>query len=205
VLVFHALHSNFDDDILSSWWAMMTEVLQKHRRGSAKLILLGDANAKLGSVQSPWVGRWKPVQQSLGGTLFHQLMRAHNVFAANTFDVCSTGEESATWFFEEGRGNRIDYVGVDASIPYSAVSTEVLSSFDMLSPARDHLPVLANIMFSATGGEVYTRRRSPGCDSEKFNDPIAVAAFINDLEQVRAPAHDLSSSTKVTVVVESVR
>ena len=71
------------------------------------MFILADSNAKLGSVQSPFVGGHQADQESLAGELLHELLADMDLAVPATF--ASSGE-GWTWQSNSGRRHRIDYV-----------------------------------------------------------------------------------------------
>ena len=73
---------------------------------SAELVVLLDANGRIGSILSPAVGESEPQEEDAGGELLHDFLCKCELAAANTFD----GTGLRTWVSTRGQEARIGYV-----------------------------------------------------------------------------------------------
>eukprot|EP00439_Symbiodinium_sp_Y106_P037131 s896_g4.t1 len=97
-----------------AFWAARTHELQRRPDGSA-IVLLVDANSRLGSTVTEAVGSRDAELEGEAGALFHEFLLGIGCFVPATFASFHSGS-SWTWtapaaFGEVGR-RRIDYVGV---------------------------------------------------------------------------------------------
>ncbi len=74
----------------SGWWAQTAATLRQDRPPGCSLLLLADADAKLGSVTSPLVSEHQEDQQSPTGELLHELSAEQDLAIPATF--ASRGE-----------------------------------------------------------------------------------------------------------------
>ena len=77
------------------------------RPAGAPLFVFADTNAKIGSVQSAYVGGHEPDAETPAGEHLHQMLADLDLAAPATF--ASEGE-GWTWQSNSGRRHRIDFV-----------------------------------------------------------------------------------------------
>ena len=97
---------------------------------STAVVLLLDANGRLGSEVSEAVSGLWPESEHPPGALLHSFMLRYGLCAQSTDPACHEGP-SATWTSPSGVCHRLDYVVVPESWR-AAVNTCVLSSFESL-------------------------------------------------------------------------
>ena len=81
----------------------------KQRVNQNQIIILMDANTKLGRQTSPSVGNLEPDETNQAGTALHDMLLTHGLSAVNTFPHIHQGR-SHTWENNQGHKSRIDYV-----------------------------------------------------------------------------------------------
>ena len=110
VVVAHALHSGAAAADRDAWWSDLARRLA----GQPDVVLLVDANARLGSSVSSFVGGGGFCQQEgVGGGLFHRTSAELDLCVPATF--CPADTSAFTWVANGGATHRIDYVAVPRS------------------------------------------------------------------------------------------
>ncbi len=71
---FHGQDVAFGVDAAAEWWAQTAATPRQRMPPECPIFLLADANAKLGSVPSPFVGEHQADPQSAAGELLHELL-----------------------------------------------------------------------------------------------------------------------------------
>ncbi len=89
------------------WWVSTAATLRQLRPAGCRLFILADTTAKVGSIQTPFVGGHQADQETTAGELLHELMAEQDLAIPATF--ASTGE-GWMWQSNSGRRHRIDYV-----------------------------------------------------------------------------------------------
>ena len=103
----YAPHSGVDVAIRSLWW----EDLSRRLAGQPDVVLLVDADARLGSSVSAAVGSGGMCQQEdLSGAMFHRTLVELGLCVPATFGPLD--ESAFTWVANGGASHRIDYVAV---------------------------------------------------------------------------------------------
>ena len=107
LVVAHAPHSGVDVAVRSLWW----EDLSRRLAGQPDVVLLVDADARLGSSVSAAVGSGGMCQQEdLSGAMFHRTLVELGLCVPATFGPLD--ESAFTWVANGGASHRIDYVAV---------------------------------------------------------------------------------------------
>ena len=124
----------------AAFWNACTHGLSRRPKNS-DVVVLADANARLGSLLSPQVSDLDPEAENLAGTSFHQFLADNDLWVPSTFASCHTGP-SATWTSPSGHQHRLDYVAVPLAWPPDAVLSRVQIDFEALQAHPDHVPVV---------------------------------------------------------------
>ena len=141
VAVLHVPHTACETDSAESLWRRF-EAGMGHLLRSTAVVLLLDANGRLGSEVSEAVSGLWPESENPPGALLHSFMLRYGLCAPSTDPACHEGP-SVTWTSPSGVGHRLDFIIVPESWR-AAVNTRVLSSFESLQCRDDHFPVLAH-------------------------------------------------------------
>ena len=148
----HAPHNEDQLEINSFFWELAARKinLAKQRRPYAFLILFIDANARVGSVESPFLGLYGGDVENQNGEFFRIMLETTGLDAVNTFMQYET-----TWTSTYGTVARIDYVCINRHQDSAIVSSGVTSAVDhTLAGHEDHRVLVAQICTSvqkATG------------------------------------------------------
>ena len=147
----HAPHTpvSGDTEAAEAFWRVLQQVLRR-APGHVPVILMVDANGRLGDIQSSSVGNCDQEGETAAGGVFHSFLQDHDLCAANTFSHCHSGS-SHTWISSQGQGRRIDYIGLPTQWLHG-VCTRVVHGLELLQSRDDHLPVLATCRVVKTVG-----------------------------------------------------
>ena len=90
----HAPHLAAPHDAKAGFWDLLTTAVNAAaaRSPNAKIVVLLDANARVGSVAGPGLGGAQPDEENSNGELFRAFLEATSLAAANTYF-----EAGATW------------------------------------------------------------------------------------------------------------
>ena len=179
LLTAHAPHTSAGGrgcEAESFWQAASAAV--RNIPGVEALIVMADANAHLGALESPSVGGRAPDAENEAGAAFHCFLQEHDLAAANTFEHCHSGPDH-TWCSVHGSSRRLDYVAIPVGW-LTGVRTKVLPRFELLQCRDDHLPLQADCTLYRllqTGSF-----RSPSCRfsmrPDVARDPAEAEAFV---------------------------
>ena len=176
VLVFHAHHdgkaASLKERLWEPVWTTSHDLRNKHPE--AKLLMLVDANGRVGSVPSRAVGMCESVKENDGGSRLRAYCENFGLALTNTFT-----NAGHTWTSPHGPQHRIDYVACepngDGSIPRSWVDGSIDLS---LNAYEDHRVVISKLTCTP-GIEVPDDHRASSFKPNKLNfgDPRRVDEF----------------------------
>ena len=106
VMVAHAPVEQQPRNVRENWWNECLESLMTARVDFSSLVVLIDANARLGSLHSQHIGTFFREPQNGNGELLHRFMKDTDLPAASTF--CE--KSGPTWRSSKGTQHRIDHV-----------------------------------------------------------------------------------------------
>ncbi|CAE7848430.1 unnamed protein product [Symbiodinium sp. KB8] len=124
----------------AAFWFSCKKVLSRCSR-DAEVILLADANARVGGLTSDSVGPHGAEEESKTAPEFHQFLAETSLQLPSTFAGCHQGI-CHTWTSPMGIRHRIDYIAVPFSWPLSCVQTHVWDTFEALQLRDDHFPLV---------------------------------------------------------------
>ena len=117
-------------------------------------LLLGDFNARDGSIAADCFGRHAPVTENRNGKRMRELLTENNMVALNTFFP----GDPYTWTKVPGRHARLDYICASSELLAATRWAGVRKDIDVrVGSAEDHWPVVADVHLSI--GEPRENRR----------------------------------------------
>ena len=141
--VWHAPHSMRPSNERVLWWQETEQILRSLVKPDDEVILMLDANARVGSCQGPAVGLVGAEKESHNGTLLREFLEAWRLTLPATSPVHAG--QHWTWTSPHGTHARIDYVAVPQDWAPSVVSSSVLVDIEHAQLRDDHLPVLVTL------------------------------------------------------------
>ena len=133
----HAPHSGNSPSSIQAWWRRLQGVIPKDAKG--RLLLLVDANARLGSVTSTGIDAHAGEEECPAGECLRELADKFQLWIpATCFDRTGRRDPSAsepTWVSPHGTLHRVDYIGVPLAWNTGNVTPWVHGD---LLPARQH-------------------------------------------------------------------
>ncbi|CAE7337947.1 CFDP2 [Symbiodinium sp. CCMP2592] len=150
VLVVHAPSDPQDEHgILHAFWAARTQDLGRLPK-DVPILLLADANSRLGSLESEAVGSHHAETETPAAAHFHSFLLRNGLWLPATFPEAHNGA-SWTWQSPHGDQHRIDYVGIPQSWARFVCRSRVWHTFEALQRRCDHLPVILECTFAREG------------------------------------------------------
>ena len=121
-------------------YQLIHKVLQSRSQPNRDLFLIGDFNARLGSILSPSVNSHAPETQCHNGHLFHALLQTFQLAAPSTFPI-HTGP-THTWRHPATlHTTRIDYICIPTKFLESVTLSTSLPHDLVATTKEDHSPV----------------------------------------------------------------
>ena len=132
-------------DLVQKWWDALFQAIPSALR-EWPTILLCDANARLGSIESHAVGTHQAEDENEAGAIFHQWLHDTQMVVPQTMPDCHTGDGS-TWQHPTGATARIDFIAISRDLHSPSVRTK-LADVDVALQRVDHLAVQIDIPIS---------------------------------------------------------
>ena len=167
-----------DTSAATAYWETLSAALSRAlaRAHDAYVVILADANARVGSVRALEIGPCEPEIENLAGELFRQFLASHAMYAANT--LCDAGH---TWTGTRGHVSRIDYVMLSEGLYHVMSGSRVADEIDLSTAVRDdHRVITAKVDLTRVTGLPLMARQVTArfeIDNGRVNDPFAAEAF----------------------------
>jgi hypothetical protein len=147
-----------------------------------EILLLVDANSRVGSIASPVIGPLGIETENDAGMLFRVFLETNQIFASSTFHCSGT-----TWCGSRGHRRRIDYIGCSENLHNAIQGACTDASVDLAPGSRqDHTLVIAEADISKLGVVEPPRKvRRFSINKTMLNDYYAVNQFQNLMWQFR--------------------
>ena len=129
-----------------------------------------DANRRVGSVQSEYVGSQGPAEEvDDNGNKLHMLAATLRMKLVNTFHGASD-DHTYAYYTADGvlLRRRIDYIGMVQGSASLVTKCRVDRDFEKLSSKLDHQPVIATVKGKITGSHV--KHPKAALDKRKLKD-----------------------------------
>ena len=107
------------------------------------MIVLADANARVGSEVSQCIGPFGAEPENIAGECFHAWLHEHSLFVPQTDDAFHHGCHT-TWQHSSGGEARLDYIAIDQALRNSAIKT-CLADVDLTIQKPDHMPIVIDL------------------------------------------------------------
>eukprot|EP00438_Fugacium_kawagutii_P035625 Skav226839 [mRNA] locus=scaffold1741:218094:224051:+ [translate_table: standard] len=177
-VVIYAPQSGRAANDIVAWWQSLKGVLQQcPNRGH--VLLMGDCNAKIGSLTTAAIGDLMPDVEDLAGECFRSLCDTCGLFVPSTFVDWHRG---SSWTYAGPRGarSRLDYFAVDSRLADHVVATCPCEDLDLLHTHRDHRPLLLTLAWSFTPADTALFKRKALYDrarARSASPSVAVELF----------------------------
>ena len=110
------------------------------------LVILTDANSRLGSSVSLAVGSHAAETETVAGALFHEFVLRHHLCLPSTFEGQHVGD-SWTWSSPRGIKHRIDYVAIPQEWQNFVQQSYTWEDFEAMQKRYDHIPACLHCRF----------------------------------------------------------
>ena len=176
--------ANHPIEEIIQFWRDRAQELQ-HRPQGTEVLLLTDANAKVGDLQTDSVGPHNAELENASGEHFHAFLLNTELFLPSTFSDFHTGP-GATWFSSQAQvAYRLDYIGIPDHWRGLSLHSEVLSRFESLQLREDHRPVYLRVSFTRLlRQDAYHIRTRKAIRPDPPADQHEAAARIDKLTQL---------------------
>ncbi|CAE7029541.1 unnamed protein product, partial [Symbiodinium sp. CCMP2456] len=183
ILVAHAPADSQDNGgVVRAFWGERAKELRRIPADSPLLILM-DANGRLGNLESSTVGPQGAELENPAGTALHEFLLAHRLYLPSTFPEIHHGD-SWTWQYVPGTEHRIDYVAASEQWRQVTQDTYVWYDIETLQKKCDHLPVVWSCEFARTIGQSHPTFRRSACRPNHLDPHLDCKAFQQGVEDL---------------------
>ena len=175
ITVAYAPHSGYEDAERDSYWAELEAIEAKKKKSERNLrVLLTDANGEISRGDKGNLSKWRRYvgkstrckQATKGnGIALRNLLRKHDLFAANTFNQTAAGNKTNATFELNGKldSKQLDYIGI--SLNHKTLTISIINKMSIkANPTKEwqHNMVIANLGIKWASN--YTQWRSNRAD-----------------------------------------
>jgi hypothetical protein len=177
------------------FWEQLTAMTERMKRKWTNItLLLGiDANARVGSVRSQYIGTARPDRENANGTSFRHFLEATHIYAYNTYV-----DAGRTWVSPKGgKEARIDYVGSSKPPLIAQNQPRVISGIELATSGREDHRVVASdvtIMFMPPSHPASGSRFA--IDLGNVGDPARARIFQDKMWAYMPPPHVVNDVDK---------
>lgn len=168
-VVCYAPQAGRDAAVINEWWDDLHSTLSS-APSDAPFILLGDFNAKIGSVNESGIGPLAPDFENLAGGRLREICDHFNFIVPATWEDWHVGDH-ATFSGVRGGDSRVDFVVISGPLQNNIEDSFVDMTTDLMNGDVDHKPVGLKMMFRYTkckdGG--FRRKRKYDRDAARKN------------------------------------
>jgi hypothetical protein len=195
VISYHAPPPNHTNQYINDFWDEFEEQVLKARVPNRKVILMGDANAQLGSNVSNAVINHHTQDEDLAGERLHSLALQLDLVIPSTFATHYGEGDGTTLASNRGDTKRVDYIAVPSSWTNRALIAETVPDFDLGNTVQDHVPaVLYATPDNDEGFELKVHRGTKYC-IKKMAQPAQADMFKTRLKALPPARGDDLRST----------
>ena len=144
VITCYMPQAGLSQDEKQTWWNRLSQVISECPN-RFPLLIMGDMNAKIGSVHDLHIGSLHADLEDDNGEMFRSLCNTQKLTAVcNTHEVFHSG---TGWTFHDHRGSvsRLDYIAVSETILPGVVTTWVDQDMETMGGDHDHRPVMMHM------------------------------------------------------------
>ena len=134
IVAIYAPQSSLPADTIDDWWSELSGRLQA--RGRKDTIVLGDCNAKVGSIESGEIGPVGWVIEDRAGTHLRHLAADRSLILPSTFEQWHKGP-TATFHGPAGGATRLDYIAVPRDWQ-AGIRSSAVAEVDLMNGLYDH-------------------------------------------------------------------
>ena len=169
------------------WWSELTDRFRARKSAALPLILLIDANGRLGAHESASVGAAGAEPENFNGRHLHELLRDLQLCLPSTFDAVADPPHS-TWVSPRGTTSRIDFVAVPRVWLPGVRRAWVAGEMVVGAVQHDHAVVAVQLELAGQARCQPRQWRARASDRSALRDPEVRSLFVQRVQSVPQPA-----------------
>lgn len=139
IVVIYAPQAGRSHSDVADWWHNLDKILQR-RPNVGPVMMLGDANAHVGSITSPAIGDLSPDFEDAAGEGLRHICDKHGLLLPATHAAYHSGS-SATFVGPWKVHSRVDYIAVPIDWEPGIESSVTCPQLDLLTDGEDHVAI----------------------------------------------------------------
>ena len=195
----HAPHRGYDEATIRHWWRETELILHRESRGRL-LIIGGDCNAALGSVESDNVSHAEEEQEDFAGSCLHELLHKCCIWAPATWTRCQQGPGWTYVQRRNGATSRPDFVLLPQSWQMGSVVAWTEPAITAANMVIDHVATLVDVHVQLRCGAGNTREVAQRIDVSALVHPDNRATLEGILAKAPRPSWEVSAHTHTAQV-----
>ena len=128
------------------------------------MVTLIDANARVGTVESKWIGSHGAEFENSNGELFHDFVAKQRQIVPSTWPQWHSGPHH-TWTDNRRKKHRIDYIAVPSEWQQGEMHSEGNVEIDLANKKDDHKVISLSV--ELTFEQVHSERKARGIKYDK--------------------------------------
>ena len=185
-MCFHAPGYERDPDDCKTWWTKFKHTVERQRKCNSQLVLIGDANARIGQYESNAVGTCGAEAENEAGECFHDVIQSLELWLPATFEETLTGVEHTTWVTPSGvPSGRIDFIAIPQTWRRIHCRARTEPDIDLTFGRVDHVAISVCLKGCPPENQCVARRRKAVCDPRTIKNPDALKFFVKYLSSTK--------------------
>ena len=180
VVAAHAPHTGHTDDSVKEWRIHVGKLVPPRYNDWPRLLLC-DANARVGSVVTPYIGGHQPETETPKSEFFRSFLGDQGLWLPCTFDSCQHGP-GGTWLHTNGTWLRGDFIGIPVQWNFTHCKAFVSDVIDVATLKEDHRAAIVQLEGACPSGS-YQHATSP----LKLHDDQNSLIDATDFLQIQRP------------------
>lgn len=188
VVAGHAPHTGHTDEEVKHWWVQLGRQIPSKYNDWPR-ILLCDANARVGSVATSFLGEFQAETETSKSEFFRTFLQDQGLWLPATF-AKTQRSEGGTWRHPNGTWLRGDYIGLPVQWAFDECSAFIDEQIDVSTVKEDHRTAVVTFAGPSPIFKARSGRRSP-----TFTDSTLADFDPTVFAQVRRPALEVDVHT----------
>ncbi|CAE7265178.1 unnamed protein product, partial [Symbiodinium sp. CCMP2456] len=200
LIVAHAPHRAHTSTEKQDWWKRFSHLCHSYA-GNGQVVLMIDANCRIGSETSQAVGPHQPDIEDESGYWFRRVLEDMGMWLPSTFEHCMVGDGGTLRQKRSGSLDRSDYIGIPAAWYDSTCHAMVEPQISAGHVGIDHIAVVLDVSLLISNVS-RAPARAARINVRSLADPQNSELVTHIINSSPRPAWDVDVSEHAAVVVD---
>ena len=186
IVVAHAPTSGRPLEDRQSWWAATRAAIAQATRPGDSVVTLIDANARVGSITSDFVGEFAAAAETENGSELHHYLAETSTMLPATFELFTNGSvaDAGTWRSHTGDWRRIDFVALPMDWAQGVTRAWCPADVHLCGGQyQDHRPAATRVAILQPAARINASRALPW-DRRRLRDPTVAQQLAYEWDAV---------------------